>query len=443
MIISAFLSLVMTSLVISLLILIFAFLSRAFPRMMSSLTRYVIWVLILISLLLPIRPLFGKGLFAVTPPHLPRQASSSVASSAQTTSSAGGFGLDLTLIKLICYGLLIIWLIGSIIYLSRHLLQYTKLRRLIQRVGVEITDPETLELFNNLRSYMGIKTDNIKLVTCHFIKTPMLTGFRHPMILLPDQDFSHQQLEIVLEHELTHYSHRDLFVNLLMLFATSLHWFNPVVRLANQVIQEEGEILCDEAVLRGKNLDYRRFYGKTILSLIESGEPKAVALSTCFFESKANLQHRLIAILDIHNPMKRLSYLTLLASLVLIALSGSVFVLATELEPTSQRQPAQNQKKEDKPAKTSESSSSSSQAEPSSPASDSPAPTAEPQTPAPSEHPGGQVENPPASSVPVTPSQQTPVAPEQTVPGTATDPGAYEDTDDDYGDADVDDDGAD
>lgn len=336
---------------------------------MSSRTRYAVWIVILVSLLLPFRPLFGAGFISLTPPHVAGESSNSTAVTEKVSQTTAASSPALPLAEIVLYSLLAIWLLGSIIYLVHHFIQYIKLRRLIQRVGTEVTDPDHLELFHNLMDYMQVRNKNIRLVTCNFIKSPMLTGFRHPVILLPEQRFNSQQMEVILEHELTHYLHRDLFVNLLMILATSLHWFNPVVRFSNQVIQEEGEILCDEAVLRGKNLDYRRFYGKTILSLIETGEPKAIALSTYFFESKSNLQHRLIAILDIHNPMRRLSYLTLLCSACLIVLSSSVFVLATELQPkqarTARLEQTRDSKKKTKPSsqqKASETSSSTSTA---------------------------------------------------------------------------------
>ncbi|EHJ51657.1 M56 family metallopeptidase [Streptococcus macacae] len=331
MIISIFLSLVTTSITISFLMVLFAFISRAFPRLMSSRTRYSIWILILLCLLLPIRPLLGNVFFTLTLPRI-TQHTTAINTVAASVTKASQADKSLPAAQMLLYAFFLLWLLGSLLFLIRHAVQYFKLRRLIQRTGQKITDRQILQRFEDLMDCMQIKNKQIQLIRCAFIKSPMLTGLRRPVILLPNQEFSDQQMEIVLEHELTHYQHRDLFINLLMILTASLHWFNPIIRFANRVIQEEGEILCDESVLRGKNLNYRRFYGKTILSLIENGEPKSIALSTCFFESKMNLQHRLIAILDIHNPMKRLSYLTLMASIFIILFSNSVFAFATSIE---------------------------------------------------------------------------------------------------------------
>lgn len=434
MLITIFLSLVMTSLVISLLIVIFAFFSRAFPRLMSSCTRYAVWVIILFSLLLPVRPLLGRGFFAVKPPHMAEQTAVVQTKGEAAASASAPADSGLPVVQLLFYAALAIWLLGGVVYLIRHVSQYLKLRRLIQRVGTEVEDTDTLELFDNLMDYMQIRNkERLRLVSCHFVSSPMLTGFRHPVILLPKQDFTLQQLEVILEHELTHYQHRDLLINLLMIVATSLHWFNPIVRFSNQVIQEEGEIFCDESVLRGKNLDYRRFYGKTILSLIEKGEPQSIALSTCFFESKMNLQHRLIAILDMHNPMKRLSYLTLLAMAACIFLSSSVLVFATELksEPGGVPVPIQRQKKPtEDTAKSQSSSSSSSSQTPAAPSSSAPAASSS-SSAAPSAPQPSQVPVQPAAPAPAAPS---PAAPAAQAPAYTPAPGGGYDSDEEEDD---------
>ena len=57
----------------------------------------------------------------------------------------------------------------------------------------------------------------------------MMTGFVKPRILLPDADFTTDELRLILKHELVHYKRRDLWYKGLVLAANAIHWFNPAV----------------------------------------------------------------------------------------------------------------------------------------------------------------------------------------------------------------------
>ena len=67
-----------------------------------------------------------------------------------------------------------------------------------------------------------------ELYRCSGIHTPMLMGFRRPVILLP-ADVPAGSLEAALAHELTHLKHMDTWYMLLMTLARCVHWFNPLV----------------------------------------------------------------------------------------------------------------------------------------------------------------------------------------------------------------------
>jgi len=57
---------------------------------------------------------------------------------------------------------------------------------------------------------------NIKVVRTSYVNSPMLTGFIKPVIYLPDINFTEEELKYILWHEITHYSHKDLWVKLLI-----------------------------------------------------------------------------------------------------------------------------------------------------------------------------------------------------------------------------------
>ncbi|MDR1217037.1 MAG: M56 family metallopeptidase, partial [Oscillospiraceae bacterium] len=128
--------------------------------------------------------------------------------------------------------------------------------------------------------------------------TPMLIGLFSPAIVLPDREYTDEQLHAVLLHELTHLRRKDVLVKWLSVAACSVHWFNPIVWLVRREIDRACELSCDEAVVRSLDADGRQNYGDTLLyTAADSKTPRAV-LSTTMCEDKKNLKERLSAIMS-------------------------------------------------------------------------------------------------------------------------------------------------
>lgn len=66
----------------------------------------------------------------------------------------------------------------------------------------------------------------------------------------------------------------------LVLLATAVHWFNPVVYMMAKAIAAQCEISCDEQVLRGSSFRQRREYGEAVIGIIKDGARLQTALST-------------------------------------------------------------------------------------------------------------------------------------------------------------------
>ena len=127
---------------------------------------------------------------------------------------------------------------------------------------------------------------------------PMLAGFIHPTLYLPDERISRTDAAFIFRHELTHYKHGDLWLKLLLLAARCLHWFNPLVHLIARFAQEDIEAACDDAVVRGHDGAYRRAYGETILRSAIAQSQKRKALVSCFGDDKKTLMRRFEGLFD-------------------------------------------------------------------------------------------------------------------------------------------------
>lgn len=154
---------------------------------------------------------------------------------------------------------------------------------------------------------------------------PMLAGFIHPTLYLPDERISRTDAAFIFRHELTHYKHGDLWLKLLLLAARCLHWFNPLVHLIARFAQEDIEAACDDAVVRGHDGAYRRAYGETILRSAIAQVQKRKALVSCFGDDKKTLMRRFEGLFD-KSVKKRGVALVVMIALLVGSLSCTIAV---------------------------------------------------------------------------------------------------------------------
>lgn len=329
-------SLLSASVIMSIITLGLLLFFKKYPQLLSAKTRYAIWVLVLLAFVIPIRPSFGTGLIQMTTPTamtfeqvMPNASHSIVEESVKVATSAKPLLSSVTFELFETYffvGMMIIWGVGALILFAYHIWQYYRFRQIIMRWGHEETDARTLQLLASITQRYRVSANRLTIRRSSLIKSPMLIGFMRPTILLPMDLLDDTALSMVLEHEVIHYIHKDVWINLLGIIAMSLHWFNPIVRWGCSAMQEEGEAFCDATLLAGRSLTYRRSYGEMIIHSLSSSMSTPIALSTCFYGKKFNFKKRILSIMDTSDKLKRFSYVVLTSVLGFIMLSGSVVV---------------------------------------------------------------------------------------------------------------------
>lgn len=144
------------------------------------------------------------------------------------------------------------------------------------------------------------------------VSSPMVLGFIVPVILLPHWNYSKEDTEFILRHEMMHVKKHDILLKLLLFAAESVHWFNPLVHHFNRRMNQYIEICCDYYVLENRDITYRRNYGRSIVKLLEasvSGNPKVV-MSSDFNDGKEAIMERLHFIMekDTHRKIRHVIF---------------------------------------------------------------------------------------------------------------------------------------
>lgn len=211
--------------------------------------------------------------------------------------------------------LLTLWLAGVIACVLWQGIGYYRLIRSLKGTSQPVERADLHTILQEQCTDLVIDRE-IPLRVSSAADCPMLAGFIHPTLYLPDERISRTDAAFIFRHELTHYKHGDLWLKLLLLAARCLHWFNPLVHLIARFAQEDIEAACDDTVVRGQDGAYRRAYGETILRSAIAQAQKRKALVSCFGDDKKTLMRRFEGLFDKSVKKRGVALVVMIALLV-------------------------------------------------------------------------------------------------------------------------------
>ena len=199
------------------------------------------------------------------------------------------------------------------------LVRYGRFRRRCRRWSTP-AGAEDLAALEEQKKAVGCDRE-VELCRCSLVHTPLLMGFLHPVILLPE-GMPQSALDTALAHELTHLKAHDTAQLLWASLARAIHWFNPMVWLMVRQLRREMELCCDYTLLQGRDEADRRAYGQAILDQMTAGDRGLSRLTTGFSGDKREVFARFKAIMD-RSP-KRPGRAALSAACAAVVLAGSL-----------------------------------------------------------------------------------------------------------------------
>lgn len=308
MIRSAFLSVFEISVSTGFMIILFMMLSPLVVRRYAAKWKYWVWLFLALWLIVPVKEIGGRFLNSKTA-VVSEDARDTIADAEYTASpimieiptrmTTGILSLSeeskrtVTALDIIA----VVWCLGGIAFISAHMLSYLHYRKRLMRQGMPIEDEEIAGLLSELKNELGIK-GGISLWKYSRAASPMLMGFFKPVIVLPKEDYSRDELFFILKHELVHYKRHDIWLKLLLVVAKGIHWFNPVVWMMQREAVIDMEMSCDERVIKNAGYDVKKAYTETLLSTIHRQYAGQTLLSTQFKGGKQIMKKRFKNILS-------------------------------------------------------------------------------------------------------------------------------------------------
>lgn len=190
-----------------------------------------------------------------------------------------------------------IWLVGAAAVLALAAVSHLRFARTVRRWQMPCEAEGYAEVLRACLAEMNIRR-RVSLRLCPTVSSPMLMGLMHPVILLPDEELTTDELVLVLRHELTHLKRGDLLVKAGLVLAYALHWYNPVVWAMGRSLCFYQEASCDSHVTARANEEERRFYSETILRVIRRQARARTALCTSFYGGRNGMKRRITAIME-------------------------------------------------------------------------------------------------------------------------------------------------
>lgn len=112
-------------------------------------------------------------------------------------------------------------------------------------------------------------------------RSPMMLGVIRPVLVIPREDFTCSEFDMIARHELTHCKRCDIWFKVFLTVVNAVHWFNPFVYLMVHEANADIELCCDADVLQNADYTRRKEYVDSIMTSMEGVKASMPGL-TCF-----------------------------------------------------------------------------------------------------------------------------------------------------------------
>lgn len=171
---------------------------------------------------------------------------------------------------------------------------------------------------------------DIKILFNDKISTPFVFGYIKPTIYIPDIKYNENELRYIIEHELVHFLHKDLWVKLIIQLICAIYWWNPFIYLLRAIVSHSLELKCDSYICRDLSIGEKKAYLHTIMHILEASTNNAnTLLATSSFGNKApssSLIQRFELVFDYESKLNCYKKLPIIFSLILFLVTYSIII---------------------------------------------------------------------------------------------------------------------
>jgi len=187
-----------------------------------------------------------------------------------------------------------------IVFMDKQMRNYIKGCRDIYHNSKSVVDEEILEIFKKSKEKAKVKR-NIRLKVWKEAGTPFVMGVIRPCIVISGDTLSKDEYEMIFLHEFSHVKNFDIVWKIISTIALIANWYNPLVYYLRHEMNLCCEIISDEDVVKERDVNYRRAYGKLIISMAEEKSAKTPDAVAAFGRPSRFMKVRISKMLSAKN----------------------------------------------------------------------------------------------------------------------------------------------
>lgn len=150
----------------------------------------------------------------------------------------------------------LIWGIGSVVLFCLFLVKELRFRKEIKK-NASTSEGNLAEL---CKSVFEGNASGPQVRLTDLLHTPMIAGVFRPIVYLPTEEYSVQELTYILRHEWIHYKQKDVWIKLLVKLLCIVYWWNPVLYLLRYnidfVLEVKSDLQVTGTLTESEKLDY-------------------------------------------------------------------------------------------------------------------------------------------------------------------------------------------
>lgn len=232
------------------------------------------------------------------------------------------------------WGIVIFSGVTAVIIIIVQAARYFIARRNLTKSIVFKEKKEAAAIFKKIKKELNIK-ESIQLIYTENCDSPFTTGLFFPMIVLPhNTDYTAEQLDFIIRHELTHIKNKDFIVKFIAIAVIALHWFNPICIFLYFEIWSMSEIYCDSETVKNYDDDMIEKYCFYMvdLSAYDYVKSKKLFYTGLISEHSSMMKRR---VLNLKKGNRKKGVLPIITAFVMCCLSmNTVFAYEAPVETT-------------------------------------------------------------------------------------------------------------
>ena len=195
-----------------------------------------------------------------------------------------------------------VWLSVAVLKLTGELLAYYFSIRNLERMSLQVSDTVGIQMYRAACQKKHVRR-RPELRQNAGLTSPLLAGLFHTKLYLPATGYSAEERKLIFYHELTHYCHRDLWYKMLLRICASIYWFNPFLLIMLKEADKDIENLCDTAVVRRVNKKEHKLYRQLLLRTVAM-ENQIPYVSASLNDSEMVFKDRILYMVNIRKLRK-------------------------------------------------------------------------------------------------------------------------------------------